>query len=104
MANHPVRLKGGRVLDADLIDKLSAEAEVGYDLSKARRVVLRPGRPSKGEAHGESPRVASRVSVDVYLAARERATREGLTLSGVIRELLADYAVGRRSPKPRVSH
>jgi hypothetical protein len=99
MANRPVKLKSGRVLDAALIEKLSKEAERGYDLSKARRVILRPGRPARGEPAGESPRVASRVPASVYVAARERATSEGLTLSDVIRGLLTDYAVGRRAAK-----
>jgi hypothetical protein len=99
VADRPVKLKGGRVLDAALLQKLSVEAERGYDLSQARRVILRPGRPAKGEPVGESPRVGSRVRASVYAAARERAAREGVTLSSVIRGLLEDYAAGRKSGK-----
>ena len=49
-----MKLKSGRVLDAALIDKLSREAERGYDLSKAKRVILQAGRPAKGEPAGKS--------------------------------------------------
>jgi hypothetical protein len=101
MANRSMKLKGGRVLDQALLDKLSAEAERGYDLSNARRVHLRPGRPAKGEPRGESPRVSSRVPASIYAAARARAEKEGLTISDVIREQLTTYAVGRRSTKAR---
>jgi len=107
MANRSVKLKNGRVLDTALIEKLSAEAERGYDLSKAKRVILREGRPAHGEPTGESPQIASRVPEAVYHAARHRAAEEGMTVSEVIRTLLTDYAAGRvlarvkRSVKPR---
>jgi hypothetical protein len=106
VANRPVKLKGGRVLDRALIEKLSSDAERGYDLSKARRVILREGRPARGEPTGESPQIASRVPEAVYHAARHRAAEEGLTVSQVVRALLTDYASGRvvarvrRSAKP----
>lgn len=103
MANRPVMLKSGRVLDQALLDKLSAEAERGYDLSKAKRRYLRPGRPAKGEPAGESPRVSSRVPAGIYAAAKARAEKEGLTISDVIREQLATYAAGRRSGKTRAA-
>ena len=95
MADRPLKLKGGRLLDQDLIDKITAEAERGYDLSKARRVFLRSGRPAKGEPPGESPRVASRVPEPVYEAALHRARAEGLTMSQLIRALLVAYGSGR---------
>ncbi len=98
MANRSVKLKSGRILDHKLIDKLSSEADRGYDLSKAERLVLRPGRPARGEAGGESPRVASRVPGLVYRAAKERAKGNGLTVSEVVRTLLTEYAAGRSLP------
>ena len=95
MANRAIKLKNGRLLDDKLIEKLSKEAERGYDLSKLRRrVILRPGRPARGEPMGESPRVASRVPDGVLRGARKRADREGLSVSEVIRVLLTDYAAG----------
>ncbi len=49
-------VKGGRVLDRALIEKLSSEAERGCDLSKAKRVILREGRPARGEPAGDRPK------------------------------------------------
>jgi predicted DNA binding CopG/RHH family protein len=97
LASRSVKLESGRALDQKLIDKLSAEAERGYDLSKATRVFLREGRPARGEHGGESPRVASRIPEPVFRAAKRRAISEGLTVSEVIRALLAGYAAGHSS-------
>ncbi len=94
MANHPVKLRGGLELDDALIEKLSAQAEAGPDFTDARRVHIRRGRPSSGQRRGESPRVSSRVSPDVYAGAKQRAQAEGITLSNVLRALLAQYAKG----------
>ena len=95
MANEPFVLKDGTVLTPELEEELSREADAGYDLALARRVYLRPGRPAKGEAHGESPKVNTRVPADIYVEARDRAKEEGTTLSAVVRQLLAQYAAGR---------
>jgi hypothetical protein len=89
-------------LDQALIDKLVSEAERGYDLSRAKRVILREGRPAQGEPGGESPRVASRIPEAEYRAAKKRATHEGLTLSQVIRALLIGYAEGQSS-RPKIT-
>lgn len=97
MANRAVKLKSGRTLGQALIDKLGSEAERGYVLSDARSLILREGRPARGEPGGESPRLASRIPEPVYRAAKMRATTEGLTLSQVIRALLAGYAAGHSS-------
>ena len=96
MAKAQFVLKAGTVLTPELEKQLADEAEAGYDLSKARRVILRPGRPAKGEPRGESPRVAVRVPSQVYVVAKRRAHSEGRTLSAVLRELLAQYAAGDR--------
>lgn len=97
MANRPLKLKSGQTLDQELIDKLSSAAERGYDLSKAQRVFIREGRPARGEEGGESPRVASRIPRAIYLAAKKRAANDGMTVSEVVRALLAGYAVGKSS-------
>ena len=99
MANPAFVLKDGTVLTPELEEELSREATAGYDISLARRVYLRPGRPAKGEAHGESPKVNTRVPADVHVAARQRAEGEGTTLSAVVRRLLAQYAAGSRQSK-----
>jgi hypothetical protein len=96
MAKAPFVLKDGAALTPELEKQLADEAEVGYDLSKASRIHLRPGRPSKGAPAGESPRVAVRVPKDIYALARKRATSEGRSLSAVLRELIAQYASGDR--------
>jgi hypothetical protein len=86
---------GGTVVAPELEKQLADEAEAGYDLSKARRIHLRPGRPSRGQPAGESPRVAVRPK-DVYALAKQRASEEGRSLSAVLRELLAQYAADER--------
>jgi hypothetical protein len=96
MAKADFVLRGGAPLTPELEAQLADEAEAGYDLSKARRVHLRPGRPSKGAPGGESPRVAVRVPRDIYELARKRADAEGRSLSIVLRELIARYATGDR--------
>jgi hypothetical protein len=96
MANARFVLKDGTSLTPELEEQLAAEAEAGYDLSKAGRVDLRPGRPPRGDTGGESPRVAVRVPRGVYELAKRRAAAEGRTLSTVLRELLAAYAAGDR--------
>jgi hypothetical protein len=95
MANARFVLKDGTPLTPELEEQLAAEAEVGYDLSEAQRVDLRPGRPLRGDAGGESPRVAVRVPRGVYELAKRRAAAEGRTLSTVLRALLAGYAARR---------
>jgi hypothetical protein len=79
--------KSGVPLTDELIEKLVAEAERGYDLSRARRV----GRPSLGRAGGLSPRVNVRISPTLHARANRRAKREGKTLSEVAREALERY-------------
>ena len=96
MAEAEFVLKDGTLLTPELEERLAREAGFGYDLSTAKRVVLRPGRPSKGEPRGESPRVAVRVPEVVYKSAKRRAAAEGRTISQVLRELLAGYADGDR--------
>lgn len=83
----PLKTRSGRVLTPKVIDELAAEAERGYDLSKAKRVV---GRPSLGEA-GISPRLSFRLAPDVYDAARRRADEDGTSISELARAAIARY-------------
>ena len=64
---------------------LAAEAERGYDLSLGRR----RGRPSLDQ--GVSPRVTFRISGGLQERARERAEREGKSLSELARDALTEY-------------
>lgn len=79
--------KAGTVLTPAVIDALAAEAERGYDLSKAERVV---GRPSLGRG-GTSPRLSFRISADIYDAARQRAAEEGRSISDLAREAMTRF-------------
>jgi hypothetical protein len=69
-------------------DALAAEAERGYDLSKARR--RRVGRPSLA-GRGASPRVSFRTTPELYRAAKQRAAKERRTVSDLAREAVARY-------------
>ena len=77
------RLTGRRVRD------LAAEAELGYDLSRAKRERIRGGRPSLGE--GVSPQISYRVGERLYRKARARAKAQGCTVSQIAREALERY-------------
>lgn len=83
----PLKTRSGRALTPEVIDELAAEAERGYDLSKAKRVV---GRPSLGKA-GTSPRLSFRLAPDVYAAARRRAGEDGISISELARAAVARY-------------
>lgn len=80
--------RSGEELDSAAADALAAEAERGYDLSKAKR--RRVGRPSLG-ARGVSPRVSFRATPELYRAAKRRARQEGRTVSELARDAVARY-------------
>jgi hypothetical protein len=82
-----LRSKSGKLITPEIIEELAAEAERGYDLSKARLVV---GRPSLGGS-GTSPRVSFRIAPDIYEAATRRAKEEGLSMSELARRAIARY-------------
>jgi predicted HicB family RNase H-like nuclease len=77
--------KLGTEITERIADELADEAERGYDLSLGRR----RGRPSLDQ--GVSPRVTFRVTGDLQVRARERAEREGKSLSELARDALAEY-------------
>jgi hypothetical protein len=87
MAN--LKTKAGNELTEERLDQLAEEAERGYDLSTARSVRVRPGRPSLAE--GESPRISYRVPASLFEAASAKAKAEGRTLSELAREALRRY-------------
>lgn len=84
-----LKTKKGTKLSKAAVEKLAAEAEAGYDLSKARRQRLGPGRPSLAE--GESPRISYRVAPALFDRAKKKAKAEGRTVSEVAREALQRY-------------
>lgn len=85
--------KSGVEITPEVEKELAAEAERGYDLSKAKRV--RIGRPPLGDA-GPSPRLSFRVSPELYRGAREQAEQEGRSVSDLAREAVARYVRSQR--------
>lgn len=85
--NHP-RLADGTVLTPEVLDELAAEAERGYDVSKATIVPI--GRPSLSDS-GESPRLNFRVPADLFEAAQLRADQEERSVSDLAREALRRF-------------
>jgi predicted HicB family RNase H-like nuclease len=77
--------KSGTKITEKIAEELAAEAERGYDLSLGRR----RGRPSLDQ--GVSPRVTFRITGGLQERARERAEREGKSLSELARDALAEY-------------
>ncbi len=91
-----VRTASGRRLSQHEVEKLAKEAEKGYALSKAKRELIKPGRPSLDE--GVSPRISYRITQGLYLKAKEKASAEGRSVSEVAREALENY-VSRANPR-----
>jgi len=87
-----LKTKAGTKLSRTATERLATEAEKGYDLSKARRERVQPGRPSLEK--GISPRISYRVAKSLYTRAKKRADAEGRTVSEVARDALERY-VGR---------
>jgi hypothetical protein len=84
-----LKTKGGTKLTKAAVDQLAAEAESGYDLSKAERQRTGPGRPSLAE--GESPRISYRVPPALFDRAKRKAKAEGRTVSEMARDALKRY-------------
>jgi hypothetical protein len=87
-----LKTKAGTKLSRTATERLAKEAEKGYDLSKARRERVQPGRPSLEK--GISPRISYRVAKSLYARAKKRADAEGRTVSEVARDALERY-IGR---------
>jgi Ribbon-helix-helix protein, copG family. len=85
-----MKTKSGRVLSDTDLERLSARAEAGLDLSswKPRR-----GRRSlAGTVGAHSPRITARISEELHHRATVRAAKEGRSISEVVRALLEGYA------------
>lgn len=87
-----LRTRAGRRLTRKRGQDLAAEAERGYDLSRARQERVRGGRPSLGE--GVSPQISYRVGEALYAKVRAKAKAKGCTVSQIARQALEEY-VGR---------
>jgi len=82
------RTKSGLEVTPEVAEALAAEAERGYDLSKAKRQFV--GRPSLS-GNGASPRMSFRITPELYLALEKRAEKEGRSVSDLAREAVARY-------------
>jgi hypothetical protein len=82
------RTTSGEEITPEIADALAAEAERGYDLSKAKR--QRAGRPSLAGV-GPSPRLSFRTTPALYRAAQKQAKAEGRSVSDLAREAVARY-------------
>lgn len=82
------KTKAGTEITPEIANALAAEAERGYDLSKAKP--RRVGRPSLAGA-GPSPRLSFRTTPSLYLAAQKRAKEEGRSVSDLAREAVARF-------------
>ena len=87
-----LKSKKGTKLSSAEVERLASEAEAGFDLSKAKRQRVGPGRPSLAE--GESPRISYRVAPSLFDRAKKKAKAEGRTVSEMAREALQRYVAG----------
>lgn len=81
--------KSGAPVDDELVEKLAAEAERGYEVEEIVARRGKRGRPRLGSA----PSTVESVRLDPELKARlaRRAEAEGVPVSEVIREALHKY-------------
>jgi hypothetical protein len=76
--------RSGTPITDEVIERLSGEAETGYDLTQGRRV----GRKSLAGGSGKSPRLGFRTTPELYELAAAKAELEGKTISELAREAL----------------
>lgn len=81
------KTKSGQPITDELIEKLGAEAEKGYDVDDI--LERRRGRPPMGTAAATVESV--RLDPELRRALAERAERDHETTSAVIREALRRY-------------
>ena len=81
------RTQSGKPVTEELLEKLAAEAEEGFDVEAI--LERRAGRPLMGSSAASVESV--RLDPELSEALRERAEHEGRTSSDVIREALRLY-------------
>jgi hypothetical protein len=81
------RTKSGLPITDELLEKLTAEAEEGFDVDEILR--RRGGRPAMGSAAASVESV--RLDPELSKALHERAEEEGRTNSELIRDALRRY-------------
>lgn len=81
------RTRSGVPITDELVEKLSRDAEAGFDVDEIIR--RRGGRPAMGSAAASVESV--RLDPELSEALRERAEQEGRTNSDLIRDALRRY-------------
>lgn len=93
-----VRTKRGLTLSESDVDRLAARADQGLDLSTWTPRRGRPALDPTVDAH--SPRIAVRLPTALHRRVTIRATKEGRSMSEVVRDLLEHYASAPASVPP----
>ena len=83
--------RSGKLITDELVEKLAAEAEAGYDVEEIIR--RRGGRPPMGSSASSVESV--RLDPELGEALRERAEQEGRASSELIRDVLRRYLQAR---------
>lgn len=88
MAQDHGKLKDGTPVTDDMVEKMADEAEKGYDVDEIRRRRA-GGRPAMGSgpASVESVRLEPELKKQLLL----RASKDGVSVSEVIRKALRNY-------------
>ncbi len=81
------KTKSGVPITEELVEKLAAEAEAGYDIEKTLR--RRVGRPTLGS--GPAGVESVRLDPELRQALAQRAQRDHEATSSVIRKALREY-------------
>ncbi len=81
------RTQSGEPITDELVEKLAAQAEAGFDVDEIIR--RRGGRPPMGSSAASVESV--RLDPELSAALRERAEREGRTNSDLIRDALRRF-------------
>lgn len=87
MSKNHGRTRSGQPITDELLEKLTDQAEEGFDVDEIVR--RRGGRPAMGSAAASVESV--RLDPELSGALRDRAEREGRTNSELIRDALRSY-------------
>lgn len=87
-----VRTKSGRTMTEADLEHMATTVEKDLDISSWKPRRGRPPLDAAADAH--APRIAVRVPEDLHRRAVARATKEGRSISEVVRDLLEGYAGG----------
>ena len=87
MTEPNARRKRVKITD-ELAERLADDAERGYDLEQVHLQPTGRGRPRLAEGNGPSPTVNARLDDELSAQLAERAKRDGVAKSDIVREAL----------------